>query len=394
MIPESLGVRPVWAEVDLDCLAHNMRETRRVTPKETLIMVAVKADGYGHGAPEAAEVFLENGADRLCTATLDEAVQLRRLGFTAPILCLGYVPEYLYGVALEYGVGVTVYRLDHARALSEAATGMGVEAVAHVKLDTGMGRLGFRVSEATVDEVAEISGLNGVNLEGVFTHFAVADEADKGYTRMQFTRFMDVVDALEARGVEIPLKHVSNSAAIIDFPEYSLDMVRPGIMLYGFYPSPHVDHGRVSLRPAMTLKAKASHVKEVPESAGISYGLTYKTGRRSVIATVPVGYADGYSRRLSNLGWVAVEGARAPIVGRVCMDQCMVDVTDIPGVSVGDVVTLMGDGSGGSPHVEEVAAWMGTITHEVTCGVSRRVPRVYLRGRNVVGVRDYLNPVA
>jgi alanine racemase len=394
MIPESLGVRPVWAEVDLDCLAHNMRETRRVTPKETLIMVAVKADGYGHGAPEAAEVFLENGADRLCTATLDEAVQLRRLGFTAPILCLGYVPEYLYGVALEYGVGVTVYRLDHARALSEAATGMGVEAVAHVKLDTGMGRLGFRISEATVDEVAEVSGLNGVNLEGVFTHFAVADEADKGYTRMQFTRFMDVVDALEARGVEIPLKHVSNSAAIIDFPEYSLDMVRPGIMLYGFYPSPHVDHGRVSLRPAMTLKAKASHVKEVPESAGISYGLTYKTGRRSVIATVPVGYADGYSRRLSNLGWVAVEGARAPIVGRVCMDQCMVDVTDIPGVSVGDVVTLMGDGSGGSPHVEEVAAWMGTITHEVTCGVSRRVPRVYLRGRNVVGVRDYLNPVA
>jgi alanine racemase len=394
MIPESLGVRPVWAEVDLDCLAHNMRETRRVTPKETLIMVAVKADGYGHGAPEAAEVFLENGADRLCTATLDEAVQLRRLGFTAPILCLGYVPEYLYGVALEYGVGVTVYRLDHARALREAATGMGVEAVAHVKLDTGMGRLGFRISEATVDEVAEVSGLNGVNLEGVFTHFAVADEADKGYTRMQFTRFMDVVDALEARGVEIPLKHVSNSAAIIDFPEYSLDMVRPGIMLYGFYPSPHVDHGRVSLRPAMTLKAKASHVKEVPESAGISYGLTYKTGRRSVIATVPVGYADGYSRRLSNLGWVAVEGARAPIVGRVCMDQCMVDVTDIPGVSVGDVVTLMGDGSGGSPHVEEVAAWMGTITHEVTCGVSRRVPRVYLRGRNVVGVRDYLNPVA
>jgi len=394
MIPESLGVRPVWAEVDLDCLAHNMRETRRVTPKETIIMAAVKADGYGHGAPEAAEVFLENGADRLCTATLDEAVQLRRLGFTAPILCLGYVPEYLYGVALEYGVGVTVYRLDHARALSEAATEMGVEAVAHVKLDTGMGRLGFRVSEATVDEVAEVSGLNGVNLEGVFTHFAVADEAEKGYTRMQFTRFMDVVDALEARGVEIPLKHVSNSAAIIDFPEYSLDMVRPGIMLYGFYPSPHVDHGRVSLRPAMTLKAKVSHVKEVPESTGISYGLTYKTVRRSVIATVPVGYADGYSRRLSNLGWVAVGGARAPIVGRVCMDQCMVDVTDILGVSVGDVVTLMGDGSGGSPHVEEVAAWMGTITHEVTCGVSRRVPRVYLRGGKVVGVRDYLNPGA
>jgi len=392
MSAESLGVRPVWAEVDLDRLAHNVREVRRVVPRGAQVMACVKADGYGHGAPEAAETFLENGADRLATATLGEAVQLRRLGFTAPILCLGYVPEYEYGAALEHGVSITVYRMDHARALSDVATMMGLEATVHVKLDTGMRRLGFAASEAAVDEVAEISGLRGVNLEGLFTHFAVADEADKGYTRTQFGRFMDVVEGLERRGVEISLRHVSNSAAIIDLPEYSLDMVRPGIMLYGFYPSLHVDHERVSLKPAMALKAKLSHVKEVPPSTGISYGLTYKTEGRSLIATIPAGYADGYSRRLSNLGQVAVRGARAPVVGRICMDQFMVDVTDVPGVSVGDVATLMGDGSRGSPHVEEVAAWMGTIVHEVICGVSRRVPKVYLRGGKVVGVRDYLNP--
>ena len=391
MIPESLGLRPVWAEVDLDRLAHNMREVRRIVPQSAQIMVCVKADGYGHGAPEAAEAFLGSGADRLATATLDEAVQLRRLGFEAPILCLGYVPEYLYGKLLEHGIGATIYRVEHARALSEAAAGMGVEVVVHVKLDTGMGRLGFVAGDEAVDQIVEVSRMRGLYLEGLFTHFAVADEADKAYTRMQYGRFMEVARALEDRGVEVPLKHVSNSAAIIDLPEYSLDMVRPGIMLYGYYPSPHVDHSRVSLRPAMALKARVSHVKRVPANTGISYGLTYVTPGPRDIATVPVGYADGYRRGLSNLGQVALGGGRAPVVGRVCMDQFMVDATG-QGVEVGDTAVLWGDGSGGEPDVEEVAGWLGTITHEVLCGVSRRVPRVYLRGGDVVGVRDYLSP--
>jgi alanine racemase len=391
MIPESHMIRPVWAEIDLDTLAHNIREARRVTPGSSRIMAAVKADGYGHGAVEASKVFLENGADRLATATLGEAIQLRRHRVEAPILVLGYVPEYLYPLLLEHDVSASVYRLGHAAALSAATLEAGREAVVHVKVDTGMGRLGFRVDEAT-DAVMEIDSLPGVGVEGVFTHFAVSDEADKTYTRRQFEKYMQVIVELGDRGFDVPVKHVSNSAAVIDLPEYSLDMVRPGIMLYGLYPSPHVNHKRVDLRPAMTLKTKVSHVKTVPPGTRLSYGLTHSTEWVSRIATLPVGYADGYSRGLSNVGEVTIDGRRAQIVGRVCMDQCMVDVTDTGRIKVGDTVTLFGDGSDGAPTVEEVAGWLGTIVDEVTCGVGRRVPRVYLKSGEVMGVRDCLNP--
>jgi alanine racemase len=392
MIPEAQMIRPVWAEVDMDRLAHNAREARRVTPASSIIMAAIKADGYGHGAVEASKVFLENGADRLATATLGEAIQLRRHGVEAPILVLGYVPEYFYPLLLEHGVSATVYRLSHATALSAAALEAGRKAVVHVKVDTGMGRLGFRVDEAA-DAVIEIDSLPGIEVEGVFTHFAVSDKADKTYTRRQFEKYMRVIEELGNRGFDVPVKHVSNSAAIIDLPEYSLDMVRPGIMLYGLYPSPHVDHKRVKLLPAMALKAKVSHVKRVPHGTELSYGLTYSTERESRIATLPVGYADGYRRGLSNVGEVTIDGRRAPIVGRVCMDQCMVDVTDTRRVKVGDTVTLFGDGSDGAPTVEEVAGWLDTIVDEVTCGVGKRVHRVYLKGGKVIGIRDCLNPV-
>jgi alanine racemase len=391
MIPETNMIRPVWAEVDLDRLAHNVREARRVTPSSSKIMAAVKADGYGHGAVEAAEVFLENGADRLATATLGEAMQLRRHGVEAPILVLGYVPEYLYPLLIEHDVSATVYRLGHATALSAAAIEAGRDAVVHVKVDTGMGRLGFRVDEAA-DAIMEVCSLPGVEVEGVFTHFAVSDEADKTYTKRQFEKYMRVVEELGGRGFDVPVKHVSNSAAVIDLPEYSLDMVRPGIMLYGLYPSPHIDQKRVDLLPAMTLKAKISHVKTVPPGTGLSYGLTHSTKRVSRIATLPVGYADGFRRGLSNVGEVTINGRRAPIVGRVCMDQCMVDVTKLGRVKVGDTATLFGDGSEDSPTVEEVAEWLGTIVDEVTCGVGKRVPRVYLKGNEVMKVRDCLNP--
>jgi alanine racemase len=391
MIPETHMIRPVWAEIDLDRLAHNVREARRVTPDPSMIMAAVKADAYGHGAVESSEAFLENAADRLATATLGEAIQLRRHGVEAPILVLGYVPEYLYPRLLQHGVSATVYRLSHAEALSSSAVKEGREAVVHVKVDTGMGRLGFSVDDA-VDAVIEISSLPRLEVEGVFTHFAVSDEADKNYTQMQFEKYMHIIEELDNKGFDVPVKHVSNSAAVIDLPEYSLNMVRPGVMLYGIYPSPHVDHKRVSLLPAMTLKAKASHVKTIPPGTGLSYGLTHITERESRIATVPVGYADGYRRDLSNIGEVAIHGRRAPIVGRVCMDQCMVDVTDIGNAEVGDTLTLFGDGSDGAPTVDEVAGWLGTIAHEVTSGVGRRVPRVYVRGGEAVAVRDFLNP--
>lgn len=389
MIPESIGTRPVWAEVSLDSLAHNMRETRRIVPSSTMLMAAVKADGYGHGVEMCARTFLGNGADRLAVAMPDEGFQLRAMGFEAPILCLGYSPEYLYERAIKEDITVTIYHESQVQGLAEAARATGKEAVFHAKIDTGMGRLGFQPSKESVDAIIGAAQTEGLLLEGVFTHFAVSDEADKGYSHGQFEKYMGVVEGIEEQ-VEIPVKHVNNSAGIIDLPEYSLDMARPGIILYGYYPSPHVDTSRLELRQAMTLKARVSHVKRVPAGTGLSYGLTYETGGESVIATIPVGYADGYKRVLTNKGYVGIRGERASIVGRVCMDQCMVDVTEIPDAKIGDEVTLIGLPGGAAPDGEEMAKLMGTITHEVTCQITRRVPRGYTRNGEIVAVKNYL----
>ncbi|MFH2112639.1 MAG: alanine racemase [Candidatus Bathyarchaeota archaeon] len=391
---ESYNVRPVWAEISLDRLSHNCREVRRITPRSAAIMAAVKADAYGHGAPMAAKTFLKNGATSLAVANLDEAVELRNNGVKAQILVLGYIQKHLYTRMLRHGVTPTIYQVEQARSLSETAQEIGEEAKIHVKLDTGLGRLGFPASPEAVEAVEKIVSLPGIMVEGIYSHFATAYEADKTYTRVQFNRFMATVEGLESRGVEIPVKHISNSAALIDFPEYSLDMVRPGSALYGLHPGKDAEHTRIDSKICMTLKAKPALIKTVPKGAGISYGLVFKTERESRIATLPIGYADGYRRSLTNKGQVAINGVRAPVVGRVCMDQCMVDVTDIEDLKDDDEVVLFGDGSDNSPHIEEVAEWAGSINEEIVCNVSRRVPRVYLRGGEVVAVRDYLNPEA
>ena len=390
MIPEKLGIRPVWAEINLDHLAHNIRETRRIVPKPTLIMTAVKADGYGHGAKVCAETFLENGADMLAVATPDEGFQLRRWGIDAPILCLGYTPDYLQEKAIENDVMVTIYNKEQGISLNKAAQRLNTRARFHIKIDTGMSRLGFQPEEA-VEGICELVKLPRLELEGVFTHFAISDEADKSYTRMQYGKYIDVVNQLEEQGVKIPVKHVSNSAAIIDLPEYKHDLVRPGIMLYGYYPSPDVDHEVVDLKQVLTLHAQVSHVKTVPKGRGISYGLTYSVEKESCIATIPMGYADGYRRVLSNKGYVEIRGKRAPIVGRVCMDQFMVDVSEIDDVVVGDEAILIGYPGGVAPDGEEMASMLGSITHEVTCQITRRVPRVYTRDAEPVTVKDYLS---
>ena len=390
MIPEKLGIRPVWAEVNLDHLAHNMRETRRIVPEPTLIMTAVKADGYGHGAKVCAETFLENGADMLAVATPDEGFQLRRWGIDAPILCLGYTPDYLQEKAIENDVMVTIYNKEQGISLNKAAQRLNTRARFHIKIDTGMSRLGFQPEEA-VEGICELVKLPRLELEGVFTHFAISDEADKSYTRMQYGKYIDVVNQLEEQGVKIPVKHVSNSAAIIDLPEYKHDLVRPGIMLYGYYPSPDVDHEVVDLKQVLTLHAQVSHVKTVPKGRGISYGLTYSVEKESCIATIPMGYADGYRRVLSNKGYVEIRGKRAPIVGRVCMDQFMVDVSEIDDVVVGDEAILIGYPDGVAPDGEEMASMLGSITHEVTCQITRRVPRVYTRSGEPITVKDYLS---
>ena len=390
MIPEKLNIRPVWAEVNLDHLAHNMREVRRIVSKPTKIMTAVKADGYGHGAQVCAETFLENGADMLAVATPDEGFQLRDWGIDAPILCLGYTPNYLHKKTIEKNVTTTLYSHEQGIHLNKVAQGLNTVARFHVKIDTGMSRLGYQPNDETVESIVVLSGLPRLELEGVFTHFAVADEADKGYTRMQYAKYLEIISKIEGKGVKIPIKHVSNSAAIIDLPEYNHDLVRPGIMLYGYYPSPDVDHERVKLKQVLTLHAQISHLKTVPPERGISYGLTYKTEQETMIATVPIGYADGYKRALSNKGYVEIHGQKASIIGRVCMDQSMVDVTRIPEARVGDEAILIGYPGGVAPDGEEMASLLDTITHEVTCQITRRVPRIYTRNGEPVTIKNYL----
>lgn len=381
-------MRPAWAEVDLDALSHNIQEVRRLTSKDSIIMAAVKADAYGHGAIEASKVFLGNGAERLGVSTLTEALELRDACIKAPILNFGYTTEEQFENLIENEISATIYTYRQACALEEVASRLGKRVIVHLKLDTGMGRLGFQPNSYAIRAIEKINVLPHIELEGIYTHFANSDNSDKTYTRRQFELFIGVLKKLKARGVKPPIRHVANSAAIIDLPEYDLDMVRPGIMLYGYEPGPEVKLEKVKLRPAMTLKARLSNIKTVSSGTGISYGLTYVTKRPSIIGTIPLGYADGYRRALSNRGWVDIHGDRSPIVGRVCMDQCMVDLTDAGSVEIGDEVILFGGGC--APRVEEIAKLLDTIPHEVTCDVARRVPRLFSRNREVVAVRDYL----
>jgi alanine racemase len=380
-------IRPVWAEIDLDALTHNIREVRRITSKTTKIMAVVKADAYGHGAIPTSKIFLNNGADSLGVANLTEAIELRRAGIDSPILNLGYTPTESYGDLLANRVTATIYDVGHAHALDLTSGKQGVRSIVHVKVDTGMNRLGFKPNAETIRAIKIISKMPNIELEGIFTHFAVSD-TDKNYTRCQFKLFTWILNELSKVGVEIPVKHVSNSAAIIDLPEYALDMVRPGIMLYGYRPSSFANSVSVMLKPAMSLKTRLSNVKTVTQGVGISYGLTYTTHRPSIIGTLPIGYADGYRRALSNKGWASINGKKASVIGHVCMDQCMIDLTDHNDAENGDEVILFGGGV--APSVEETAKLLDTIVHEVTCAISRRVPRVYLKKLKLVEVRDYL----
>jgi alanine racemase len=383
-------IRPTWAEIDLDNLAHNMREVRRIVEEDISVMAVVKANAYGHGSIETSKVFLENGACYLAVATLGEAIELRRAGISAPILILGYVKNSQHHIAVEEDITETIYNMESAKCLSDAAEKLKRKAKVHIKIDSGMGRIGFRPDEKSIEEIVHICRLPNLEVEGIFTHFAKADELDKTFTIEQYEKFQWTIKELENRGLNIPIKHASNSAAIIDLPEYNLNMVRGGIMLYGLYPSDEVIKEKVKLKPAMTLKAEISNIKVVPKGTGISYGQIFVTERESKIATIPIGYADGFTRLLTSKAEVAIKGQRVPVVGKICMDQSMVDVTDVENVSLGDEVILFGDGSFGVPHIDEVAEILGTISYEVLCMVGRRVPRVYIKDKKIVKVVDYL----
>jgi len=366
--------RPVWAEIDLGAIAKNIGGFRALVGDRTRLCAVVKADGYGHGATQVARAALDAGADWLAVALVSEAAELRRAGFLGPVLVLGCPPPELAREAALLGLRVTVVSAAHARAFSDAGAALGRRVKAHLKIDTGMGRIGTRFGEAP-GEAAAIARLPGIELEGAYTHFAGADAADLSYARLQLERFMAAVEAIEARGLRLELRHAANSAATLVLPEARLDLVRPGIAIYGLAPSPETALP-FPLSPAMRLLARVAAVKELGPGESVSYGMTWRTPGKCDIATLPLGYADGYSRLLSGRGWVGLKGGKAPIVGRVCMDMCMADTTGL-GAGQGDVAEIYG---GSGPGLDEVAALMGTINYEVACAVGKRVPRLYVGG--------------
>lgn len=381
--------RPAWAEIDLDAFEENFKKIKSLVRPGTMVTGVIKADAYGHGAVEIGRILIEQGVDRFAVATLSEAIQLRRAFKTIPIMILGYTPVYGIDELLKNDIIQTVYNLDQAKEFSEKAKKAQKTLKTHIKIDTGMSRLGFQATEDSVDKIMEISRLPFIEVEGMFTHFAVADETDKSFTYGQFEKFTYMAEALKSRGLEIRVKHVSNSAAIMDMPELNMDMVRAGIILYGLYPSDEVMKERISLKQVMSLKAEISHVKDIEPGMGVSYGLKYVAPDKRTIATVPIGYADGYTRMLSGKAEVLVKGKRVPVVGRICMDQCLIDVTGLD-VKMGDEVVLFGSDGMETISIDEVAAKLGTINYEITCMISKRVPREYVRGGRTVKIEDYI----
>ncbi len=369
----------VWTEIDLGALAENMRNVRSITDPRATVMGVVKADGYGHGAVEVSKVLLNNGADRLAVATVDEAAQLRARFPETPILMLSGADEENAADIVRLDVIPAVFDLDLARVLSREAAIQNKSVKVHIKLDTGMNRLGLYYSDPELAaKVREIADLPGIEVEGAFTHFSKADEGDNTYQKLQFRRFTDCLDKIEAAGVHIKVRHCCNSAAIMNAPEMHLDMVRAGIVLYGLYPSDEVDKSRLPLRPVMSMKARISEIKTVPRGSLISYGGIYAAPEDMKIGTVSAGYADGYSRALSGRARVIAGGEKKAVLGRICMDQCMIDLRNVQNISVGDSVVLFGSEGGQTVPVEELAEIMGTINYEVICTVGKRVPRIYI----------------
>lgn len=374
-----------WCEIDLDAMLHNFMAARHHLPDDVLLAAVIKANAYGHGAVAAAKL-LEGKADRFAVAMADEAVELRQAGIETPIFLLGPTPESDFEAIAAYDIEAAVPSLAYGQALCAYGAAHGKTIPYHVALDTGMGRIGFPCTEQSLSEIEALSRLPGGRLVGVFSHYAKADAADKTYAREQTRRFTAMTEALERRGVEIPLKHLDNSAGLIEMPE-KFDMVREGIILYGLKPSNEVDLSLIGgVRGVMALRSHISFLKTVTEPTPVSYGCTYVAQPGTRVATVSAGYADGVSRLLSNRGQVLIRGVRCPIIGRVCMDQFMVDVTGVPEAQVGDRVTIFGRDGDDEITADDVADLIGSIGYEVTCLITPRVPRVYVEDGRVVHI--------
>ncbi len=366
--------RPTCVEIDLDAIVGNLAAVqRRVSPAR--VMAVVKANAYGHGLQSIAEATAQAGAEYLGVALAQEGVELREKRIQTPILVLGGFFEDEVKAFLQYDLEATVYDWPRAVALSQRAVALGKRAKVHVKVDTGMGRVGVNWREA-VGFVREVQSLRGLELLGIYTHFASSDAADKSFAQRQLRRFREVVTELDRQGVTIPLKHAANSGAVLDLPESYFDMVRVGLLIYGYYPSRETTES-VAVSPALRLKSRVIAVKDVPPGTVVSYNSTYRTGSKTRIATVPIGYGDGYNRLLSNRGEVLIRGRRHKVVGAVCMDQIMVDVGGDAEVVPGDEVVLLGRQGGEEITIYEICDKLNTIPYEVTCWISERVPRLY-----------------
>lgn len=384
-----VNIRPVWAEVNLDNIINNINEIKKNINAEEIIAV-VKANAYGHGAIDVAPILVESGADKLAVATLSEALELREAGIKVPILILGYTDVSFAEMLINNDIEQTVYSLDYAKELSKKAEALGKIAKIHIAVDTGMGRIGFLPNKKSVEEVVEISKLINLKITGVFTHFSNADEEDKSYAHNQIEKFNSFINEIEKREVNLGVKHISNSASIIDIEDAHYNAIRPGIILYGYYPSDYINKDKLKLMPALSLKCQVIHVKELPKGEYIGYGRKFRTERDSVIATLPIGYADGYIRGLYGKAQVIINGKLAPVVGKICMDQCMVDVTDIGPVNVGDEVILLGEDNGIKNNADDMAEILDTINYEILCMIGRRVPRIYIKDGKMVNIRNYL----
>ncbi|MFW6270872.1 MAG: alanine racemase [Bacillota bacterium] len=373
------STRPVWVDINLENVRHNFNQIKQKSGEsgeDVLISPVVKADAYGHGVVPVTKALEEAGADRFAVALPEEGKELRKAGIDLPIHVLGEVLQEQIPLFVEYNLIPTICKLETVEVLNVMAKKKNKKQKVHIKIDTGMGRIGIYPEDA-VDFILQVQELSQIKIEGIITHFACADAEDKSYTFKQWDLFRGLINELEKNGVEIPIKHVANSAVVMDLPsEMYMDMLRPGIMIYGLYPSSEIKND-MDLKPALSLKAKIVYLKDVPPGQGISYGATYITSKKTKVATIPLGYADGFSRLLSNKGNILVQGHKVPIIGRVCMDQIMVDVTGIKNVSIGDEVVLIGTQGEKEITADDLAHKIGTINYEIVCNISDRIPRVY-----------------
>ncbi len=390
-------LKRTWAEIDLDAINYNFKCIRKHIRKDTLIMCIIKADAYGHGAPKLAEFYSQLGADYLGVSNLEEAIQIRKFGVNLPILILGYTPAEHIEVLVKNNITQTIVSEEHAVEFSMAAKKLNSVLNVHLKVDTGMSRLGiFAQNESNVEEtintIKDICTLENIKVQGIFTHMSCADKGENGekFTNQQYLRFLDITNSLEKMGIEIPIKHCCNSACILDYPQYQMDMVRPGIILFGLFPSDNM-RNKFELKPAMSLKSTISQIKFIHEDTSVGYGRSFVSEKDRKIATIPIGYADGYMRTLSDKhASVLINGKKANIIGKICMDQCMVDISNIDDAKVGDIVTILGSQGNETIHADDLAKACGTINYETVCLIGKRVPRIYYSQGKILGSLNYI----